>query len=88
MLEPAFSRRADFGSKKSALRPTSCTGQLTVSSSRMNDSGSCCASDFVASSTCVRQIMWWNTKRPPTVARLGPVCESTSFTSLISSAAT
>ena len=27
MLDPAFSSRADFGSKKSASRPTSCTGQ-------------------------------------------------------------
>ena len=71
MLEPAFSRRADLGSKKSALRPTSCTGQLTVSSSRMNASGSCDRSSLVGSSTCVRQIMWWNTKRPPTVARSG-----------------
>ena len=33
MLEPAFSSRADFGSKKSALRPTSWTGQFTASSS-------------------------------------------------------
>ena len=88
MLEPALSRRADFGSKKSALRPTSCTGQLTVSSSRMNDSGSCCASALVASSTCVRQIMWWNTKRPPTVACWLALDDGTSLTSLISSAAT
>ena len=34
-------RRADIGSKKSALRPTSCTGQFVASSSRANDSGSC-----------------------------------------------
>ena len=88
MLEPALSRRADFGSKKSALRPTSCTGQLTVSSSRMNDSGSAWSDGLFASSTCVRQIMWWNTKRPPTVALLAALDEGTSLTSLISSAAT
>ena len=87
MLEPAFSSRADFGSKKSALRPTSCTGQFTASSSVKIESGSSAVLDL-PSSTCVRQIMWWNTKRPPTVARLPPALVPTSLTSLISSAAT
>ena len=57
MLVPAFSRRADFGSKKSALRPTSCTGQLTASSSLKIASGSGGSAALAGSSTCVRQIM-------------------------------
>ena len=86
MLEPAFSSRADFGSKKSALRPTSCTGQLTLVVAA--DDAVRRPIGVVVEPTCVRQIMWWNTKRPPTVCAAVAAATSTSLTSLISSAAT
>ena len=41
-----MSSRADSGSKKSALRPTSCTGQLTLSSSARIDGESGITSAF------------------------------------------
>ncbi len=53
MLDPALSRRADFASKKSASRPTSCTGHDVLSSvARERIAGS-----LLSPSTRVLQIM-------------------------------
>ena len=63
--EPAFSRRADFGSKKSGSRPTSCTGQVVVLGvwpvSAASPNGSVGSSSSFCSSGRVCQIMWWKT---------------------------
>src|SRR6185436_4153200 len=78
--ELALSSFAERGSKTSALRPTSCTGQASETPAGGGP-------DCPGAATLVLQIMWWKTKRPPTVCRpLPPV--STSLNSLISSAAT
>ena len=39
MLDPALSKRADLASKKSGVRPTSCTGQDVLSSPAARGSG-------------------------------------------------
>ena len=86
--EFAFKRRAPWGSKTSALRPTSCTGQLVP----RNCEAAWSASAAVAFSgrTTVLQIMWWKMKRPPTVVRpvFWPLASRTSLISRTSTAAT
>ena len=65
-----------FGSKTSAFRPTSWTGQLESPAAASGSSSS-------KSGPTTRMTAWWKTKRPPTVCRPSPTRDSvTSLNSI------